>query len=169
MFGEIYSGGQNDKNTSIFTSYKNGFKSVISIFCCSVSVNIYLPLIVIMQWDFCLTTASAPHRDLIWSDHQSVWNDMKKQNKLRWTQSEELCQCLQDASRNLPAKLPEKLCASAPRAKAALNAKDAHTKCWFNLVNRSYLLKKIYLWHYFWKHPHFTALLHKSLKLLTVL
>ncbi len=34
---------------------------------------------------------------------------------------------LQDASRDLPAKLPEKLCASAPRAKAALNAKDSHT------------------------------------------
>ncbi len=48
-----------------------------------------LPLIVIIQWDFCLTAASAPHRDLIWSDHhhQSVWNDMKKQNKLRQTKS----------------------------------------------------------------------------------
>ncbi len=46
---------------------KNGFKSGISIFCCSVSVSnislrfqtFILPLIVI-QWDFC-----APHRDLI--------------------------------------------------------------------------------------------------------
>ncbi len=44
---------------------------------------------------------------------------------------EELWQRLQDASRDLPAKLPEKLCASAPRAKAALNAKDGHTKGWF--------------------------------------
>ncbi len=26
---------------------------------------------------------------------------------------------------------------SAPRAKVALNAKDAHTKCWFDLVIRS--------------------------------
>ncbi len=67
---------------------------------------------------------------------QSVWNDMKKQNKLR-LDPEELWQRLQDASRNLPAKLPEKLCASAPRAKPALNAKDGHTKCCFNLVNRS--------------------------------
>ncbi len=25
----------------------------------------------------------------------------------------------------------------APRAKAALNTKDGHTKCWFNLANRS--------------------------------
>ncbi len=41
-----------------------------------------LPLIVIIQWYFCLL-----HTE-IWSDHhQSVWNDMKKQNKLRPTQS----------------------------------------------------------------------------------
>ncbi len=52
--------------------------------------------------------------------------------------------------------------------KAALNAKDAHTKYWISLVNRSYLIKKMYLWHYFWQHPYFTALLHKCLKLLTV-
>ncbi len=44
---------------------KKGFKSVISIFCCNVSVGIIslhfqtliLPLIVIIQWDFCLTAA----------------------------------------------------------------------------------------------------------------
>ncbi len=59
--------------TLVFSAAKNGFKSVISIFCCSVSVGniryikyqIYfqtfiLPLSVIIQWDFC-----APHRDLI--------------------------------------------------------------------------------------------------------
>ncbi len=39
---------------------------------------------------------------------------------------EALWQHLQNASRNLPAKLPEKLSTSAPRAKAALNAKDGH-------------------------------------------
>ncbi len=50
---------------------------------------------------------------------------------------EELWQRLQDASRELPAKLPEKLRASAPMVNAALNAKDGHTKCWFNLVNVS--------------------------------
>ncbi len=33
---------------------------------------------------------------------QSVWNDMKKQDKLRQTKSS-----IQDASRDLPAKLPE--------------------------------------------------------------
>ncbi len=59
-------------------------------------------------------------------------------------------QRLQDASRNLPAKLPEKLCASAPRAKAALNTKDAHTKGLFNLVKRSWLIKEIYLWYNFY-------------------
>ncbi len=62
---------------------------------------------------------------------------MKKQNKLRLN-PEELWQRLKDASRNLT----EKLCASAPRAKAALNAMDGHTNCWFNLVNRSQLIKK---------------------------
>ncbi len=114
--------------TLVFSPDKNGFKSVISIFCCSVSVGnisllfqtFILPLIVMIQWDFCLTKASAPHRDLIII--QSVWNDMKKQNKLRLN-PEELWQRLQDASRKLPAKLPEKLCSSAPRAKAALNAR----------------------------------------------
>ncbi len=47
---------------------------------------------------------------------------------------EELWQRLQNALWDLPAKLPEKLCASAPRAKTALNAKDGHTKCWLHLV-----------------------------------
>ncbi len=55
------------------------------------------------------------------------------------------------------------------RGQTALNSKDAHTKCWFNLVNRSYLIQKIYLWDYFWQHPHVTAFLHKCLKLFTVL
>ncbi len=72
-----------------FHQLKNGFKSVISIFCCSVSVGnnslhfqtFILPLIVIISEIFVctrsLTTASAPHRsDLIII--QSVWNDMKK-------------------------------------------------------------------------------------------
>ncbi len=39
---------------------------------------------------------------------------------------------------------------------------DAHTKCGFHLVNRSSLIKKIYSWHYFWPHPHFTAFLSKT-------
>ncbi len=55
--------------TLVFPAAKHGFKSVISIFCCSVSVGnislhsqtLILPLIVIMEWYFW-----APHRDLIW-------------------------------------------------------------------------------------------------------
>ncbi len=69
---------------------KNGFKSVISIFCCGVSGgNISLhfqtfiwPLIVIIQWDFC-----ASHRDVIWSSSVCL---EKKHNKLRLN-PEELC------------------------------------------------------------------------------
>ncbi len=126
--------------TLVFSS-----KSVISMFCCSVSegnISLYfqafiLLLIVIIQWDFCLTTVSAPHRDLIWSS--SSLSGITWRNRTNWDRlnPEELWQRLQDASRNLPVKLPEKLCTSAPRAKAALNAKVGHTKCWFNLVNRS--------------------------------
>ncbi len=143
---DIYSVVAKMIRTLVCSPAKNGFKSIISIFCCSVTVGnislyfqtLILPLIVIIQWDFCLTSTSAPHRDLIWSDHhQSVW--MTWRNRTNWDRlnPEELCQRLQDASRNLPAKLPEKLCSSAPRAKAALNTKDVHTKCWFHLVNRS--------------------------------
>ncbi len=84
--------------TLVFSPAKN-LKSVISIFCCSVSVGnislhfqtFILPLIVIIQWDFCLhkesdnSQCSTQRSDLIII--QSVWNDMKKQNKLRQTQS----------------------------------------------------------------------------------
>ncbi len=38
------------------------------------------------------------------------------------------------------------------KLKAAFNTKDGHTKCWFNLVNKTQLIKKIYLRHYFWQH-----------------
>ncbi len=146
--------------TLVFSAAKNYFKSVISVFCCSVSVGnislhfqtFILPLIVVIQWEFCLTTASAPHRDLFWSSSSLYWMTWRNWDRLN---PEELWQHLQDASRNLPAKLPEKLYSSAPRAKAALSTKDAHTKCWFNLVDRSSLIKKIYLWHYFWQYSHF--------------
>ncbi len=76
---------------------KNGFKSVI--FYCSVSIGnislllqtFILPLIVIIQWDFCLhkesdnSQCSTQRSDLIII--QFVWNDMKKQNKLRQTKA----------------------------------------------------------------------------------
>ncbi len=73
--------------TLVFSPAKNGFKSVISFFCCSVSVwNISLhfqtDIFEIFVWQ-----QPELHTE-IWSDHhQSVWNDMKKQNKLRQTKS----------------------------------------------------------------------------------
>ncbi len=60
--------------TLVFSAAKSGFKSVIYIFCCSVSIgNISLhfqtlifPLIVIIQWDLCLHKESDTQRsDLI--------------------------------------------------------------------------------------------------------
>ncbi len=80
----------------VFSPAKNGFKSFISIFCCSVSVgNIslhfqILPLIVILQLDFCLYKESensqcfTQRSDLI--SIQSVWNDIKNR-KLRQIKS----------------------------------------------------------------------------------
>ncbi len=68
--------------------------------------NINFALIVIIQWDFCLhkesdnSKSSTLRFDLIII--QSVWNDMKKQNKLN---PEKLWQRLQDASRNLSDKI----------------------------------------------------------------
>jgi len=125
--------------TLVFLTVLNGFKSVISIYCCNVSVGnislhfhtFILSLILIIQWGFCLTAASAPHRDL--NSSSSSLSGMTWRNRTNWDRlnPEELWQRLQDASRNVHAKIPGKLCLSAPRAKAALNAKDAHTKCWF--------------------------------------
>ncbi len=132
----------------VFSPTKKISFNPLFLFCCSVSVgNIslhfqthILPLIVIIQWDFCFhkesDNSSAPHRDLISSSSSLSGMTLRRTNWDRLN-PEELWQRLQDASRNLPAKLPEKLCASAPRAKAALNTKNGHTKCWFNLVNRS--------------------------------
>ncbi len=52
-----------------------------------------------------------------------LWTDYFKKYIFRWDfiVLHILWQRLQDASKDLPAKLPEKLC--APRAKAALNTK----------------------------------------------
>ncbi len=169
--------------TLVFSPAKNVF-SVISIFCCSVSVGnisshfqtFILPLIVIIQWDFCfevkcgrvwwpilgicalhlthpkcthtvVNTHTHTHTHTAVNTHPEQWAAnaaapgehlgvrclaQGSQTKSRRTEKR-----LQDASRNLPSKLPEKLCSSAPRAKIALNAKDGHTRCWFNLINRS--------------------------------
>ncbi len=108
----------------VFSPAKKWFKSVISIFCCSVSVGnislhfqtFILPLIVIIQWDFCLHKEpdNSQCSTEIWGNVSSwTWKTMRK--------------CTEGKS-----------C-----------FKDAHTKCWSNLVNRSWLIKKIYSWHYF--------------------
>ncbi len=91
--------------TQVFSPAKNGFKSDISIFCCSVSVyisNINFVINCNNQRDFCLrkdsdnSQCSTQRSDLF----------MKKQNKLRQSKSRlKLWQCLQDASRDLHAKL----------------------------------------------------------------
>ncbi len=76
-------------------------------------------------------------RDLISSSSSLsviTWKNRTNRNRVN---PEEPWQRRRGASRHLPAKRPEKLCSSAPRAKADLNAKDGHTKCWFNLVNIS--------------------------------
>ncbi len=91
--------------------------------------------------------------------HTEIWNDMKKQNQLRQTKSR---RTVATSPRCFKKPNYKATSISAPRAKAALNAKDGHIKCWFN---KSELMNKIYLWHYFWKHPHFTSFLHKCLKL----
>ncbi len=128
--------------TTIFTSYI----FVISIFCCSVSVGnirlhfqtFILPLIVIIQWDFSLhkesdnRQCSTQRSDLIII--QSVWNNKKKQNKLRQTKPRRTVATSPRCFKKPTCKATWK---TMPRAKAALNAKDGHTKCWFNLVNRN--------------------------------
>ncbi len=131
--------------------------SVFSIFCCSVSVGNHFSIncnnpVIFLRSDLIIISLSG-----------MTWRNRTNRDRLN---PEELClKTLQETS----CKAPEKLCSSAPRTKAALNTKDALTKCWFNLLNRSSLIKKLYLWHYFWQHLHFTAFLHKCLKLLTAL
>lgn len=80
--------------TLVFSPGKNGSESSFAIVPVgNISVHfqtLILPLIVIIQQD--------NESDNI----QSLWNDMNKHNKLRQTKSR---QHLQDASRDLPAKL----------------------------------------------------------------
>ncbi len=99
--------------TVVVKIIRTQFKSVIYIFCCTVSVgnislHYILPLILLL---------------ISWS----IWSDMKKQNKLRLN-PEELClKTLQETS----CKAPEKLCSSAPRTKPALNTKMLTTNADF--------------------------------------
>ncbi len=66
----------------------------------------------------------------IWFDHhQSVWNDMKKQKKLRWTKSRRTVAISPRCFNKLTCKSTWKLCTSAPRAKNTLNAKCHESGC----------------------------------------
>ena len=128
--------------TLVFSSAKNGFKSVISIFCCSVSVGnislhfqtFILPLIVIIQWDFCLTTASAPHRDLIWSSSVCLeWHEETEQTETDSIQKNCVSETLQEtflqSSWETLLKCTEDKTCSKHRA--------CSTKWWFHSVHRS--------------------------------
>ncbi len=103
--------GKNMIRTLAFSPAKSGFKSVISIFCCSVWVKnislhfqtIIFPLIVIIQWVFCL------HKDSVNSQCSTQRSDLiifSLSGMTNWDRlnPEELQQRLQDASRNFPAK-----------------------------------------------------------------
>ncbi len=94
-----------------------------------------LPLIVIIEWGFCLTTASAPQRSdlIIIIIIQSVWNDIRNWTNWDRLNTKELWQRL--FKRSTCKATRKTMCTY--RAKAALNTKDGHTKCWFNLVNSS--------------------------------
>ncbi len=95
--------------TLVFSPAKNGFKSIISIFCCSVSEGnislhfqtLILPLIVIIQWDFLLKESEnsqcSTHRsDLIINSLSGMtWRNTTNWDRLN---PEELW----DTSRNLP-------------------------------------------------------------------
>jgi len=104
------------------------FKSVISVFCCSVPVGnislhfqtFILPLIVRIQSDFYLHKKSdnshcSTKRCYLTTISLSgmTWRNRTNHDIIN---PEELWQCLQDA------KLPEKLCTNANRVNAALNA-----------------------------------------------
>ncbi len=64
--------------TLVFSPAKNGFKLGNISLCFQ---TFFLPLIVIIQWDFCLTTASASHRDLIWSSVCLEWREETEQTE----------------------------------------------------------------------------------------
>ncbi len=130
----------------LFSPAKNGFKWDISIFCCSVSrkyqkctfPNIHFAINCNNRVRF-LSDNSQCSTD-IWSHHhhhhhhhQSVWNDIRNWTNWDRLNTKELWQRLFKRS---TCKATRKTMRTY-RAKAALNTKDGHTKCWFNLVNRS--------------------------------
>ncbi len=114
-----------------FHQLKNGLKSVIFVFCCSVSVGkislhfqtFILPLIIIIQ----RMSDNRQRSDLIIISLSGItWG-----KKLRQTKSRRTVATSPRHFKKPSYKTTWKLCTSAPRAK------NAHTKCWFNLVNRS--------------------------------
>ncbi len=124
----------------VFSPTKNGFKSVISTFCCSVSVGnislhfqtFILLLIVIIQWDFCLHKESDNSQCSTQRSEMTWRTEPLRQTKSRRT--------VATSPRCFKKPNYKATSISAPRAKAALNAKDGHIKCWFNkseLMNKS--------------------------------
>ncbi len=96
-----------------FQQLKNGFKSIISVFFCSVSVEnislhfqtLILPWIVVIQWDF-IWQQPVLHTE-IWSSSSlsgMTWRNWDRLNP------EELWQRLRDVSRKLTAKLLKVWC-----------------------------------------------------------
>ncbi len=104
--------------TLVFSAAKNDLKSVISIFCYSVSVSVY--------------HVCAPHRDLIWSSSVCL----ESHEKTEQTETKSRRTVSQDASRNLLQSSWETLLKST-EDKTCFKHKDAHNKYWFHLVNRS--------------------------------
>ncbi len=87
--------------TLVFSPAKNGFKSVISIFCCSESVGnislhfqtFILPLIVLIQWDFCLLYTE------IWSSSVCLeWHEETEQTETDSIQKNCVSKTLQETS-----------------------------------------------------------------------
>jgi len=134
---------------SVFSPPKKGFKPVIYIFCCRVSVGnisshfqtFILPLILIIQWYFCMHKESDNSRcSTLRSDlHiiKSVCDYMKKQMKLRHTKSRRTVAVSPRRLKKPSCKATWKTTCKCTWTNAGLNAKGDHIKYWFDLVNRS--------------------------------
>jgi len=87
-----------------------------------------------------------------WSHHHWVCLGLHGEKNWDRLNPEELWQCLQDAWRNRPANLPEKLCATLPWTKTVLNAKGGLHLCFFILgeffnlfTSKCTIFKKLFL------------------------
>ncbi len=128
--------------TLVFSSAKNGFKSVISIVCqkyqftfpnIHFAINCNNPMRFLSDNSQCATQRS----DLIII--QSVWNDMKKQSKLRQTKSRRTVATSPRCFKKYTCKAIWKTMCKCTRAKTALNAKDGHNKYWFSFIEVNWL------------------------------